>query len=350
MINQPFYQSVIIFSSSLILLGSYSFFSKVQKIESHQSKPIKTVSKVNLQSSQIEFNFADELTEGKLSNVSVKFNVSNASNIAEGYILSFNDQSYLGEEIINSIPVTINNSRSIEKEILFTSPGKKQILLKDQKGTTLKKTTVNVIPFKASVFPKEWDKNKNLSQDNPSNWHIWVNLFSEPENKNGQRQYLQIEYKQEIIDRFLVSSGAKGHPTPQGTFKLGFKEEYPRSRRYNNTPMPFWSAINVNGNEGEYGFHSLDNGNYLYLLGKPASHGCIRLSRLPSVEKDPSTGKAFWGDRGGARWLYDRVPKETGITIFSNKLSEFSFEDYSAYLQKKALDYQKKKKTRKNRS
>lgn len=244
--------------------------------------------------------------------------------------LRWKDTSYGGQTLARSLPLQWQG-KALTPDVIFESPGTHTLEVLNSQSEVLKSLPIEVTPFPATVFPKKWEDHRNLPQD-PSDWKLWANLYAEPKAAQGQRQYLQITHRGRIIDRFLVSSGAIGHNTPFGTFKLGFKEYYPRSRRYGNTPMPFWSAINVNGNEGEYGFHALEDGGYLHLLGTPASHGCIRLSRQASVETDPATGKKFWGDRGGARWIYDRVPEKAAVTIFQHKLPAFAFEDYNAWL------------------
>jgi lipoprotein-anchoring transpeptidase ErfK/SrfK len=220
--------------------------------------------------------------------------------------------------------------------LTLQSPGVHTLEIRDAENTLWAQQTLKVEPFPASVFPKHQADYPGLSQ-NPADYHIWVNLHHD--GKAPQRQYAQITYKGKILERLLVSSGAAGHDTPLGDYKLGFKDYYPRSARYDDTPMPFWSAINVNGNEGEYGFHALDSGGYLYLLGKPASHGCIRLSRLASLETHPKTGEKYWGDRGGARWIYDRIPQNTPVSIFKHPVESFAFEDYPQYLAREAQQY-----------
>ena len=245
--------------------------------------------------------------------------------------LSYADTSYTGEA--KNVSQNLEwGGEALTVPLIFESPGKKTIEIKNSENALLKTLPIEVQPFPATVFPKAWEQYKDMETNNPQRFKIWANLFYDEKKAPQQRQYVQITYDDRIVDRFLVSSGAPGHATPTGKYKLGFKDYYPRSARYNNTPMPFWSAINVNGVQGEYGFHSLEDGGYLYLLGRPASHGCIRLSRLPSVETDPKTGVKSWGDRGGARWIYDRVPPETPVTIFKTMLSSFEFQDYEGYL------------------
>jgi hypothetical protein len=65
-----------------------------------------------------------------------------------------------------------------------------------------------------------------------------------------------------------VSTGVAGHPTPMGVFSVIQKDRYHRSNIYSNAPMPFMQRITWSGiamHEGP-------------LPGRPASHGCIRLT------------------------------------------------------------------------
>lgn len=253
-------------------------------------------------------------------------------------VLSWQDISYDGKQLEHAQEFELGNHHQ-QKPLIFQSPGKHQLQIKDASGKVWQQAEIDVLPYPASIFPSHWDEHQQLVAD-PERFKIWVNLHYDPKQPDKQRQYMQITYDNQILERLLVSSGAPGHDTPLGQFKVGFKDYYPRSARYNNTPMPFWSAINMNGNEGEYGFHSLEDGGYLYLLGRPASHGCIRMSRKPSVETHPETGAQFWGDRGGARWVYDRVPKGTSVKLFKQPLPRFEFQDYQAYLTAQAREAQ----------
>lgn len=254
--------------------------------------------------------------------------------------ISWQDVSYAGQDLNTSHTIDMGTSlRSIP--LHFESSGTHTLQVLGPDGKIWQKREIQVTPFPASVFPKDLSFQGQRAKD-PERYHIFVNLFYDFKDPQKQRQYAQITYDDQIVDRFLVSSGAPGHDTPLGKFKVGNKEFYPRSSLYNDTPMPFWSAINVNGNQGEYGFHSLEGGAYLYLLGRPASHGCVRLSRKPSIETDPETGVTSWGDRGGARFIFDRVPSEAQITIFKRELPGFKFEDYGMYLNRQAREYREK--------
>ena len=64
-----------------------------------------------------------------------------------------------------------------------------------------------------------------------------------------------------------VATGVPSHPTPFGVFNVIQKERFHRSNKYSNAPMPFmqritWSGVALHEGKG---------------LGRPASHGCIRM-------------------------------------------------------------------------
>ena len=69
---------------------------------------------------------------------------------------------------------------------------------------------------------------------------------------------------------WAISSGRAGHRTPEGTFHPIAMYPMVHSAKYNNAPMPhsifFLSA---------YAIHGTDAVGH---LGRPASHGCIRLA------------------------------------------------------------------------
>jgi lipoprotein-anchoring transpeptidase ErfK/SrfK len=66
-----------------------------------------------------------------------------------------------------------------------------------------------------------------------------------------------------------ISSGRKGYRTPTGRYspKRMHREYY--SKKYNGSPMPYSIFF-----RGGYAVHGT---NYVKRLGRPASHGCIRL-------------------------------------------------------------------------
>lgn len=70
--------------------------------------------------------------------------------------------------------------------------------------------------------------------------------------------------------RWKVSTGREGFRTPRGAWRPYVLKKMHYSSKYNNSPMPH-SIFFLGG----YAIHGT---NYLKQLGRPASHGCIRLS------------------------------------------------------------------------
>jgi lipoprotein-anchoring transpeptidase ErfK/SrfK len=67
-----------------------------------------------------------------------------------------------------------------------------------------------------------------------------------------------------------VSSGAYGYPTPTGTFRPSWMSRMWYSRQYDDAPMPHSIFF-----KGGAAIHATSS---VHLLGRPASHGCVRLA------------------------------------------------------------------------
>jgi lipoprotein-anchoring transpeptidase ErfK/SrfK len=82
-------------------------------------------------------------------------------------------------------------------------------------------------------------------------------------------QTMKVYHEGRLLYTWPVSTAKAGNITPAGTYEPEFLSRHHRSRRYNNAPMPW--AIFYDGN---YAIHGTDQ---IKRLGKPASHGCVRL-------------------------------------------------------------------------
>ena len=78
--------------------------------------------------------------------------------------------------------------------------------------------------------------------------------------ENGQTKY-----------RWKVSTARAGKVTPTGRWNAKYFKRYHFSTRYNNAPMPY--SIFYSGNFAIHGTNQTSK------LGRPASAGCIRLSK-----------------------------------------------------------------------
>lgn len=87
---------------------------------------------------------------------------------------------------------------------------------------------------------------------------------------NLSEQRMTVMSGDEVLHVWPISSGRSGYFTPNGTYYPQWRSRMWRSRQYYNAPMPY-SVFFHRG----YAIH----GTYATgLLGRPASHGCIRLS------------------------------------------------------------------------
>jgi lipoprotein-anchoring transpeptidase ErfK/SrfK len=85
--------------------------------------------------------------------------------------------------------------------------------------------------------------------------------------KSEQRMYVETPLETYEWD---VSTGRKGYRTPSGQFQPYHMTKMHYSRKYDNAPMPHSIFFH-----GGYAIHATDA---VDKLGRPASHGCIRLS------------------------------------------------------------------------
>lgn len=84
--------------------------------------------------------------------------------------------------------------------------------------------------------------------------------------KSQQRMYVETPTDYYEWD---VSTGRKGFRTPTGDFQPYYLNRMHYSRKYDNAPMPH--SIFFHGGFAIHGTDAVDK------LGRPASHGCIRL-------------------------------------------------------------------------
>jgi lipoprotein-anchoring transpeptidase ErfK/SrfK len=69
--------------------------------------------------------------------------------------------------------------------------------------------------------------------------------------------------------RWKVSTARRGYYTPRGTFRVQRTAKVYYSRKYDNSPMP--NSVFFKGGYAIHGSY------YVRSLGRPASHGCVRL-------------------------------------------------------------------------
>jgi lipoprotein-anchoring transpeptidase ErfK/SrfK len=83
-------------------------------------------------------------------------------------------------------------------------------------------------------------------------------------------QRLTVREGDRVLHVWPISSGRAGYATPTGTFQPAWMAKTWYSRQYDNAPMPH--AVFFNGG---IAFHATTA---VSMLGRPASHGCVRLA------------------------------------------------------------------------
>lgn len=125
-------------------------------------------------------------------------------------------------------------------------------------------------------------------------------------------QTMSVEVDGEEAHVWGISTGRRGYETPPGDFKPTWLSADHRSTQYDDAPMP-WSVF-FNEGIATHGTTELRN------LGRPASHGCVRL--------DPANTKTFF------ELVQSRPLHETTITVTGSGIeSEYVSDRASAYQQ-----------------
>ena len=83
------------------------------------------------------------------------------------------------------------------------------------------------------------------------------------------RQMMEVTVDGAWYATWPVSTARKGYRTPTGSFRPTVLKRMWYSRKYDNSPMPYSIFFH-----GGYAIHGT---NYIKRLGRPASHGCVRL-------------------------------------------------------------------------
>lgn len=87
---------------------------------------------------------------------------------------------------------------------------------------------------------------------------------------NKATQQMHVYVNGALAHVWPVSTARKGYVTPSGSYQVGSMQRMHYSKKYHNSPMPYSMFF-----RGGYAIH----GSYAVgSLGRPASHGCIRLA------------------------------------------------------------------------
>jgi lipoprotein-anchoring transpeptidase ErfK/SrfK len=83
-------------------------------------------------------------------------------------------------------------------------------------------------------------------------------------------QQMAVYVDGELRHTFVVSTGRAGHATPTGSFPVLWTTRMAYAPKYDNAPMPHSIFFTRAG-------HAIHGTGHLGQLGRPASHGCVRL-------------------------------------------------------------------------
>lgn len=83
-------------------------------------------------------------------------------------------------------------------------------------------------------------------------------------------QRMTVTVEGDVRHTWPISSGRAGFPTPRGNFRAQWMSRMWYSRKYDLAPMPY--SVFFHGGAAIHGTTSVG------MLGRPASHGCVRLA------------------------------------------------------------------------
>jgi lipoprotein-anchoring transpeptidase ErfK/SrfK len=118
---------------------------------------------------------------------------------------------------------------------------------------------------------------------------VWADILARV---SKTEQTMDVYVDGELYATWPVSTARRGYVTPSGVFRPQTLARHHRSSRYNGSPMPH--SVFFHGNYAIHGSYHVRS------LGRPASHGCIRLS--------PENAREFYN-------LVSERPEQTRIVV-----------------------------------
>lgn len=197
--------------------------------------------------------------------------------------LSINNYYTKALNLISDLDYILGNDKDILSKKEEIQNSKNEFIAK-QDGDTLATSSSQIYSITNSNI-------NTLSIDSLTNYLVHVDL-------NNQKTYIYSGSKNNwtLAKTFECSTGIKGSETPEGIFTIKEKGDWFFSETYDQGGK-YWVQFS-----GNYLFHSLpynkDQSQIVdYTLGKPSSHGCIRLSVSDS------------------KWIYDNIPSKSKVII-----------------------------------
>src|SRR5262249_9867219 len=122
-----------------------------------------------------------------------------------------------------------------------------------------------VVPVLATMLAFPVSAQTSSGPETQSTGAILVNI-----DKSRQRMTVSLDGVEKYV--WPVSTGQAGYSTPSGTYTATSMNEVWYSKEWDNAPMPHSIFFRKDG----YAIHGTYEGKN---LGRPASHGCVRISR-----------------------------------------------------------------------
>jgi hypothetical protein len=120
-------------------------------------------------------------------------------------------------------------------------------------------------PANAQITPNSESKSPGNSESKGPGAAILINI-----DKSRQKMTVFLDGVQKYV--WPVSTGLAGYSTPSGTYTATSMNEIWYSKEWDNAPMPHSIFFRKDG----YAIHGTYEAKN---LGRPASHGCVRISR-----------------------------------------------------------------------
>jgi hypothetical protein len=120
-------------------------------------------------------------------------------------------------------------------------------------------------PATAQITPNSESKSSGNSESKGTDGAIMINI-----DKSRQKMTVFLDGVEKYV--WPVSTGQAGYSTPSGTYIATSMNEIWYSKEWDNAPMPHSIFFRKDG----YAIHGTYEAKY---LGRPASHGCVRISR-----------------------------------------------------------------------
>ncbi|SHE51539.1 L,D-transpeptidase [Caloramator proteoclasticus] len=223
---------------------------------------------------------------------------SNESNQNEQHIVvakAENKKEEIKVDAVSDQQPSDNNKENKEQDknktnTLATKESNKNATKESVKTSEVKNSTQKQT---VALTPLEQELLKDIKEKNLTSKTAYMVIV------DTQKQYTYIMKKSNgswgLYKSLICSTGAPETPTPKGIYTIQDRAPWFFSKRYQQGGM-YWVRF-----KGDYLFHSLpmdENKNIVdYTLGKPASHGCVRLK----VED--------------AKWFYNSITFGTKLYI-----------------------------------